>query len=124
MNKNRLQHALSIGGTVQAPKMPINVKYTRMWFKESAQTLTSGRATTISASCNAFYLWYLYFYPCWSKNARLCISIVQIGIGQSLWERGEPDPPLYQLNCFTARIEVLRQSVDQRLARKWFRMTN
>jgi len=62
MNKKRIQHSLSVGmsmgGDALGGKMTGNMKYTRMWFKEAAETLTSGRATTISAVCNGFYLWY------------------------------------------------------------------
>lgn len=55
MNKQRLQNALSVG---TGAKSPVSVKYTRTWFDEAAETLTSGRATTIKANCNGFYLWY------------------------------------------------------------------
>jgi len=55
MNKQRLQNALSVG---TGKKSPVSVKYTRTWFDEAAETLTSGRATTIKANCNGFYLWY------------------------------------------------------------------
>eukprot|EP01083_Nonionella_stella_P318215 1162052_1 len=55
-NKERLQHALA--STLTLSSIPVSVKYTRTWYKESAVTLASGRATTITASCNGLDLWY------------------------------------------------------------------
>eukprot|EP01083_Nonionella_stella_P118727 354522_1 len=55
-NKERLQHALA--STLTLSSLPVSVKYTRTWYKESAVTLASGRATTITASCNGLDLYY------------------------------------------------------------------
>eukprot|EP01083_Nonionella_stella_P318214 1162050_1 len=55
-NKERLQHALA--STLTLSSIPVSVKYTRTWYKESAVTLASGRATTITASCNGLDLYY------------------------------------------------------------------
>eukprot|EP01083_Nonionella_stella_P031202 85414_1 len=83
MNKKRLQQSFAIGlsAAVQGPlqagaaraltplakktakagpgaSLAANVQYTRTWFEEAATTITSGRSTVISASCNGLYLWY------------------------------------------------------------------
>eukprot|EP01083_Nonionella_stella_P031201 85411_1 len=61
MNKQRLQHAFAIGVSRPLPGLgglPATMQYTRAWFEEAATTITSGRSTTISASCNGLYLWY------------------------------------------------------------------
>jgi len=52
-NRHRLQNAVTMH-----VKATVEARYTRSWFHEAGETLTSGKATTISAICNGFYLWY------------------------------------------------------------------
>eukprot|EP01084_Bolivina_argentea_P001166 2130_1 len=57
MNKERFEHAFSIG--IKVPEAHIaSASYGFKSIKEYASTLTSGRGTTITCTCNGFYTYY------------------------------------------------------------------